>query len=256
MTHEPQIIEVEQPVNAPAGEVINQLKLCFIWIGEIQYELIQAITDPLGIYANAPRTAARSASTRSASASPTGTISASGWTSRTCRWRCERDIGPGQLKFLYLDGRAKFGHYLEYTWMTDAAWDQTQADVTGRSRPSAAIENPAVDAVRLEAGQFDVPAQDGIDDPPAAGDPLLDPDQRRVAGASPGCAAREPQGHARQQLEQRTVDHAEQQVLEVLLHASPMSASLAQPGKLQGKFAQFVLQGTIARNRPRRRIVR
>ena len=34
------------------------------------------------------------------------------------------DAGENDLKFLYLDGREKFGHYLEYTWMTDAAWDQ------------------------------------------------------------------------------------------------------------------------------------
>jgi hypothetical protein len=36
-------------------------------------------------------------------------------------------MGGDNLKFLYLDGRAKFGHYLEYTWMTDAAWDQIRA---------------------------------------------------------------------------------------------------------------------------------
>ena len=55
MTHEPMVLEVKQPVIGPDGkEVINHIKLCFIWIGEIQYELIQAITDPLGVYANAP----------------------------------------------------------------------------------------------------------------------------------------------------------------------------------------------------------
>ena len=41
------------------------------------------------------------------------------------RWY--RDLGGDNLKFLYLDGRSKFGHYLEYTWMTDAAWDQIRA---------------------------------------------------------------------------------------------------------------------------------
>jgi hypothetical protein len=29
-----------------------------------------------------------------------------------------------QLKFLYLDARDLLGHYLEYTWMTDARWAQ------------------------------------------------------------------------------------------------------------------------------------
>src|SRR5581483_10437802 len=52
MTHEPHVMEVEQPVNAPDGrEVINHIRLCFIWIGEMQYELIQPLADPLGVYA-------------------------------------------------------------------------------------------------------------------------------------------------------------------------------------------------------------
>jgi hypothetical protein len=38
----------------------------------------------------------------------------------------ERDLGAGELKFLYLDGREQFGHYLEYTWMSDAAWEQSR----------------------------------------------------------------------------------------------------------------------------------
>ena len=35
----------------------------------------------------------------------------------------ERGTGEG-LKFLYLDARKVFGHYLEYTWMPDAMWEQ------------------------------------------------------------------------------------------------------------------------------------
>ena len=128
MTHEPHIIEVEQPVNTPNGdEYINHIRLCFIWIGDIQYELIQAITDPLGVYANAP--------------SNGGPIRfhqicmrVNDWTDFRARVDkqdlpvvFERDMGGDNLKFLYLDGRSRFGHYLEYTWMTDAAWDQTRA---------------------------------------------------------------------------------------------------------------------------------
>ncbi|MBV1686830.1 VOC family protein [Novosphingobium sp. G106] len=126
MTHEPHIIEVEQPVNANGREYINHIRLCFIWIGEMQYELIQAIKDPLGIYANAP--------------SNGGPIRFHQTCMRVKDWAdfrarvdqqdlpvaMERDMGGDNLKFLYLDGRAKFGHYLEYTWMTDAAWEQTR----------------------------------------------------------------------------------------------------------------------------------
>ncbi|WP_395332687.1 hypothetical protein WBP06_05615 [Novosphingobium sp. BL-8H] len=31
---------------------------------------------------------------------------------------------PNALKFLYLDARKVFGHYIEYTWMPDAMWQQ------------------------------------------------------------------------------------------------------------------------------------
>ena len=125
MTHEPHIMEVEQPVNTPdGGEVVNHIRLCFIWIGDMQYELIQPITDPLGVYANAP--------------SNGGPMRFHQVCFRVKDWAdfrarvdqqdlplvMERDMGGDDLKFLYLDGREKFGHYLEYTWMTDATWDQ------------------------------------------------------------------------------------------------------------------------------------
>jgi hypothetical protein len=38
----------------------------------------------------------------------------------------ERTTESG-LKFLYLDARGVFGHYLEYTSMPDAQWEQIKA---------------------------------------------------------------------------------------------------------------------------------
>ena len=32
--------------------------------------------------------------------------------------------GASGLKFLFLDTRDLLGHYLEYTWMTDASWER------------------------------------------------------------------------------------------------------------------------------------
>jgi hypothetical protein len=127
MTHEPHVMEVKQTVRTPDGDVEQHIKLCFIWIGDMQFELIQAISDPIGVYANAP--------------SNGGPIRFHQVCFRVDDWAdfrarvdkqdlpvvMERDMGEGQLKFLYLDGRAKFGHYLEYTWMTDEAWDQIRA---------------------------------------------------------------------------------------------------------------------------------
>ena len=124
MTHEPHIMEVEQPVDTPNGEFVNKLRLCFIWIGDMQYELIQPLTDPLGIYANAPANG--------------GPLRFHQVCYRVHDWAdfrarvdqqdlpvvMERAPQGDGLKFLYLDGRSRFGHYLEYTWMSDAQWDQ------------------------------------------------------------------------------------------------------------------------------------
>jgi hypothetical protein len=126
MTHEPHIIEVDQPVNAPDGsEVINKVRLCFIWIGDMQYELIQPIEDPLGIYANAP---SNGGPLRFHQVCFRITTDWADFRKRVDEQdlplAMERDMGGDNLKFLYLDGRTKFGHYLEYTWMTDASWDQ------------------------------------------------------------------------------------------------------------------------------------
>jgi hypothetical protein len=128
MTHEPQIIEVDQPVNGPEGRVVNSLRIALIWIGDIQYEVIQAVSDPLGIYANAQ--------------SNGGPLRFhqlcwrihGDWSEFKARVAAqdlpvamEWDSGPEGLKFLYLDGRSRYGHYLEYTWMTEAAWNQQRA---------------------------------------------------------------------------------------------------------------------------------
>jgi hypothetical protein len=127
MTHEPQIIEVQQPVDTPNGEFVNHIRLCFIWIGDVQYELIQAITDPLGVYANAPSNGGPIRFHQICYRVPDWADFRARVDKQDLPLVMERDMGGDNLKFLYLDGRAKYGHYLEYTWMTDAAWAQTRA---------------------------------------------------------------------------------------------------------------------------------
>jgi hypothetical protein len=128
MTHDPHIIEVDQPVDSPSGEVINKLRLCFIWIGDTQYELIQPLTDPLGIYANAPSNGSKIRFHQICMR-----VEGS-WEDFLARTKAQdlpvsmwRDMGGDNLKFLYIDARSTVGHYLEYTWMTDAQWDQIRA---------------------------------------------------------------------------------------------------------------------------------
>ena len=126
MTHEPQIIEVQQPVDTPNGEFVNHIRLCFIWIGDVQYELIQAITDPLGVYANAPSNGAPIRFHQVCYRVPDWAEFRARVDKQDLPLVMERDMGGDNLKFLYLDGRSRYGHYLEYTWMTDAAWEQTR----------------------------------------------------------------------------------------------------------------------------------
>jgi hypothetical protein len=128
MTREPHILEVALAVDSPQGQVINQLRLAFIWIGDVQYELIEAVTDPLGIYANAPSNGAPIRFHQICMR-----VRGS-WEDFLARTKAQdlpvvlwSDMGRDNLKFLYIDARSTMGHYLEYVWMTDAQWEQIRS---------------------------------------------------------------------------------------------------------------------------------
>lgn len=120
---EPIIIPVDQVVNTPTGPKAIKSRICFIWIDNLQYELIEVSEDEVGIYANC--------------LSNGGPLRFHHICYRIDDWddfrarvdqqdfpvAMERDTGEG-IKFLYLDARKVFGHYIEYTNMTDAAWEQ------------------------------------------------------------------------------------------------------------------------------------
>src|ERR1700712_4917693 len=126
MTHEPHIMEVEQPVDTPGGEVVNKMRLCFIWIGDLQYELIQPIEDPLGVYANAPANG--------------GPIRFHQVCFRIKDWAdfrarvdqqdlpvvMERETGVDKVQFLSFGGGENFAHYPDYPWMPAAAGDRSR----------------------------------------------------------------------------------------------------------------------------------
>jgi hypothetical protein len=127
MTHEPMVMEIEQPVDSPRGEVVNKMKLAFIWIGDMQYELIQPIADPLGIYGNCVSNGGPLRFHQTCVRVPDWAEFRARVAQQDLPVAMERDLGGDNLKFLYLDARKQVGHYLEYTWMTDAAWDQIRA---------------------------------------------------------------------------------------------------------------------------------
>lgn len=126
LTREPMIIPVDQVVDTPDGPKRQKGRICFIWIDELQIELIESELDEVGIYANCQ--------------SGPGPLrfhhicfGVDDWADFRTRVDAQEfpiamerpDAGdPNALKFLYLDARGVFGHYIEYTWMPDAMWEQ------------------------------------------------------------------------------------------------------------------------------------
>jgi len=116
LTHEG-AVEVWTP-----GGLVNQIsKIAFIWVGDLQYELIQPISGA-DIYSDAL---------------PEGDgMKFHHICNRVADWTMFRarvdqqpypvvlERGGDALKFLYLDTRALLGHYIEYVWMTDESWAQ------------------------------------------------------------------------------------------------------------------------------------
>ncbi|MEO6093564.1 MAG: VOC family protein [Novosphingobium sp.] len=127
MRHEPRILDIEQPVDSPRGEVVNKMRLAFIWIGDMQYELIQPLADPLGIYGNCVANGGPMRFHQTCTRVPDWTDFRARVAKQDLPIAMERDLGGDSLKFLYLDARRQLGHYLEYVWMTDAAWEQNRS---------------------------------------------------------------------------------------------------------------------------------
>jgi hypothetical protein len=110
------------PVTTAEGMVTQTNKLAFVWVGDLQYELIQPIAGSVQVYSDAL---------------PTGDgLQFHHICMRVPEWdefRARVDQQPypivieggnEKLRFLYLDTRPLLGHYVEYTWMTDERWLQ------------------------------------------------------------------------------------------------------------------------------------
>ena len=117
------VIDVSQPVSTPDGIKTVATRLAFIWIGDLQYELIQVVNDETGIYGNFQDNG--------------GVMHFHHTCMRVDDWDAfrarvaqqdlpvvmERAHEGDALKFLYLDARAFCGHYLEYVWTTDERFE-------------------------------------------------------------------------------------------------------------------------------------
>jgi len=116
------VISFEGPVEVttPKGHGLAVTKLAFIWINNLQYELIQPVSGLVDIYSD--------------ELPADESIKLHHVCMRVPEWDKFRDRadkmgfpvvlegGNDALKFLYLDTRDFLGHYLEYVWMTPERW--------------------------------------------------------------------------------------------------------------------------------------
>ena len=112
--------QTEIEVKTPAGSAIIVNELSFIWIGNLQYELIEPVSGAVDIYREAL---------------PEQGMRLHHVCMRTFDWErtiaeldrhklqivLEGNTSTG-LKFVYADARATLGHYLEFVWMPQALW--------------------------------------------------------------------------------------------------------------------------------------
>jgi Glyoxalase/Bleomycin resistance protein/Dioxygenase superfamily len=114
--------EGSTPVTSAEGNGIQTNKLAFIWVGDLQYELIQPISGSVRLFSDALP-------------ADDGLkfhhicMRIGDWDE--FRGRADQqpypvalEGGSDKLRFLYLDARPFLGHYVEYTWMTDERWTQ------------------------------------------------------------------------------------------------------------------------------------
>lgn len=115
-------MEVPVEVSTPKGKGIAVSKLAFIWINNLQYELIQPVSGLVDVY--------------SEQLPADDSIKFHHICMRVDDWDSFRanvdkqrypvvlEGGSDQLKFVYLDARDFLGHYLEYVWATPERWAQ------------------------------------------------------------------------------------------------------------------------------------
>jgi len=109
-------------METPDGHRAITNKIAFIWIGDLQYELIQPGPDSIPMY--------------EAGLPDDDSLRFHHICMRVPDWNAFRagvdrqpypivaEGGNEALRFIFLDARAFLGHFLEYTCMTDERWTQ------------------------------------------------------------------------------------------------------------------------------------
>lgn len=112
--------QAEFEVTTPTGKGLAVNKVAFIWIGALQYELIEPVSGLVDIYSDAlPEQGLRFHHICMRSHDWDATLAEVERQQLSIVYRGETSSG---LKFIYADARATLGHYLEFTWVPPAIW--------------------------------------------------------------------------------------------------------------------------------------
>ena len=118
------LYEIEVPVQVwtPQGEGTGVQKLAFVWVGDLNFELIEPKEgDVLAIYRDALRDDDRLQFHHVCQR-------VDDWDALMARIPDQpfpvvlKGGTPSMLQFVYLDARAWLGHYIEYVWMVPERW--------------------------------------------------------------------------------------------------------------------------------------
>lgn len=114
--------EVTVNVTTPKGSGFATNKLAFIWIDNLQYELIQPVAGLVDVYSE-QLPADDSLKFHHVC------MRVDDWDSfranvDTLSYPVVLEGSSDALKYVYLDARDTLGHYLEYVWMTPERWTQ------------------------------------------------------------------------------------------------------------------------------------
>ena len=116
------VIRFEGPVEltTPKGRGTAVSKLAFIWIDDLQYEIIQPVSGLVDIYKDELPDDDRLKFHHICMRVPE-------WDNFRARvdqkgYRVVLEGGGDMLKYIYIDTRDFVGHYLEYVWMTPERW--------------------------------------------------------------------------------------------------------------------------------------
>ncbi|WP_428310621.1 VOC family protein [Hydrocarboniphaga sp.] len=112
--------QAEVEVTTPRGTGIAVNKVAFIWVGNLQYELIEPVSGPVELYREAlPDQGLRFHHICMRSFDWDATLAEVERQQLPIVYRGDTSSG---LRFVYADARATLGHYLEFTSVPPAVW--------------------------------------------------------------------------------------------------------------------------------------